>query len=104
MKRTIKFRGIDIDTGEFVYGDFGRAANTDEPIIYFIDDERNWAAQLSTKIQSRNSSVTTKTVAKSTKATYSSTNSNKSTPPKFTTDPKRFTRSNLRRRNHEPHN
>lgn len=41
--KLIKFRGRSIDNGEYVYGDFGYAATSGEPIIYFFDQTaQNW--------------------------------------------------------------
>lgn len=41
--RKIKFRGVDLETGEYVYGEFGYGATSGEPVIYFYDsDAQQW--------------------------------------------------------------
>lgn len=41
--KTIKFRGRDVDNGEYVYGEFGQGATSGEPMIYFYDeDAQQW--------------------------------------------------------------
>lgn len=43
MKIPIKFRGRDLDLGEYVYGEFGQGATSGEPMIYFYDkDAQQW--------------------------------------------------------------
>lgn len=43
MNRPIKFRGRDLETGEYVFGEFGQGATSGEPMIYFYDyDAQQW--------------------------------------------------------------
>lgn len=41
--RKIKFRGCDLDSGEYVCGEFGQGATSGEPVIYLYDeDAQQW--------------------------------------------------------------
>lgn len=40
--RLIKFRGVRIDNGEYVYGEFGHGAISGNPIIYSYDNQQGW--------------------------------------------------------------
>lgn len=43
MNRLIKFRGYDVENGDYVYGEFGVGATSNEPVIYFYDrDAQQW--------------------------------------------------------------